>query len=129
MPQHVCTGAMMTCPFGMAPSTLNVLPTNKMLTSNMAAANIMDNVPMLNIPPFGMCSSPANPTVASATAAALGVLTPMPCVPMFPAPWAPGTPTVMLANFPALNSTSTLNCAYGGVITISLPGQMTEMTP
>lgn len=129
MPQHVCTGAMMTCPFGMAPSTLNVLPTNKMLTSNMAAANIMDNVPMLNIPPFGMCSSPANPTVASATAAALGVLTPMPCVPMFPAPWAPGVPTVMLANFPALNSTSTLNCAYGGVITISLPGQMTEMTP
>ena len=129
MPQHVCTGALMTCPFGVAPSTLNVLPKNKMLTSNMAAANIMDNIPMVNIPPFGMCSSPANPTVAAATAAALGVLTPMPCVPVFPAPWAPGAPTVMLANLPVLNNTSTLNCAYGGVITFSMPGQMTEMTP
>ena len=66
---------------------------------------------------------------ATATAAALGVLTPMPCVPVFPAPWAPGTPTVMLGNLPVLNNTSTLNCAYGGVITISMPGQMTEMTP
>lgn len=129
MPQHVCTGALMTCPFGVAPSTLNVLPKNKMMTSNMAAANIMDNIPMVNIPPFGMCSSPANPTVAAATAAALGVLTPMPCVPVFPAPWAPGAPTVMLGNLPVLNNTSTLNCAYGGVITISMPGQMTEMTP
>jgi hypothetical protein len=129
MPQHVCTGAMMMCPFGVAPSTLNVLPKNKMMTSNMAAANIMDNIPMVNIPPFGMCMSPSNPTVAAATAAALGVLTPMPCVPVFPAPWVPGAPTVMLANMPVLNNTSTLNCAYGGVITFTMPGQFTEMTP
>ena len=129
MPQHVCTGAAMTCSFGVAPSTLNVLPKNKMMTSNMAAANIMDNVPMVNIPPFGMCNSPSNPTVAAATAAALGVLTPMPCVPVFPGPWKPGTTTFMLANQPALNNTSTLNCAYGGVVTFTNPGQMTEMTP
>ncbi len=135
MPQHVCTGAMLACSFGAAPSTLNVLPKNKMMTSNMAAANIMDNVPNVNIPPFGVCSSMANPTVAaataSATAAAMGVftLTPMPCVPVFPAPWAPGAPTVMLANLPVLNNTSTLNCAYAGVVTISMPGQMTEETP
>lgn len=129
MPQHVCTGAMLACTFGAAPSTLNVLPKNKMLTSNMAAANIMDNVPMVNIPPFGMCNSPANPTVAAATAAALGVLTPMPCVPVFPAPWAPGAPTVMLGNLPVLNNTSKLMCAYAGVVSINMPGQMTEMVP
>jgi hypothetical protein len=129
MPQHVCTGAMLACTFGAAPSTFNVLPKNQMMTSNMAAANIMDNIPMVNIPPFGMCSSPANPTVAAATAAALGVLTPMPCVPVFPGPWAPGTPTVMLKNMPVLNNTSKLMCAYAGVVSITMPGQMTEMTP
>lgn len=129
MPQHVCNGALLACTFGAAPSTMVVLPKNKMMTSNMPAANIMDNVPMVNIMPFGMCNSPANPTVAAATAAAMGVLTPMPCVPAIPAPWAPGTPTVMLGNMPVLNNTSKLMCAYGGVISVNMPGQMTEMTP
>ena len=63
MPQHCCTGAVMNCTFGAAPSTLNVLPKNKMMTSNMAAANIMDNIPNVNIPPFGVCKNLANPTV------------------------------------------------------------------
>ncbi len=129
MPQHVCNGASMMCTFGAAPSTLVVLPKNKMLTSNQPAANIMDNVPMLNFPPFGMCMSPANPTVASATAAALGVLTPMPCIPNIVGPWKPGAATVMLANQPALDNISMLNCASGGVITFVVPGQFTEMSP
>jgi hypothetical protein len=129
MPQHVCNGAMLACTFGMAPSTLVVLPKNRMMTSNQPAANIMDNIPMLNIMPFGMCNSPANPTVAAATAAALGVLTPMPCVPVFPGPWAPGAATVMLSNMPALDNVSKLMCAYAGVVSINMPGQMTEMIP
>lgn len=87
----------------------------------MPLANIMDNVPMVNIAPFGMCSSLANPTVASATAAALGVLTPMPCVPVTTAPWAPGSPTVLIGNLPALNHSSKLMCAWGGLIQITNP--------
>ncbi|MAX78727.1 MAG: hypothetical protein CL843_00935 [Crocinitomicaceae bacterium] len=124
MPTQVCMGAMMTCSFGVAPSSLVVLPTNRVMTSNMPAANIMDHIPMVNILPFGMCSSLANPTVAAATSAALGVLTPMPCIPVTPAPWVPGTPDVLVGNMPALNNTCTLNCAWGGVISISQPGQM-----
>ena len=124
MPQQVCMGAMMTCSFGVAPSSLIVLPQNRVMTNNMPAANIMDNKPIVNIPPFGMCSSLANPQVAAATTAALGVLTPMPCIPVTVTPWAPGSPTVMLANMPTLNNTCTLNCTWGGVITISQPGQM-----
>jgi hypothetical protein len=128
MPQLVTTGAMMMCSFGVAPSTLNVLPANKCMCG-APAANIMDNKPMVNIPPFGMCMSLANPTVAAATAAALGVLTPMPCVPVIPAPWAPGSAEVMLGNMPALNNTSKCNCAYGGVIQITMAGQMTTSIP
>ncbi|WP_294374626.1 DUF4280 domain-containing protein [uncultured Clostridium sp.] len=124
----VCGGAVLTCPFGMAPSALVVLPQNKVVTTQ-PIANIMDNKPMVNILPFGMCSSLANPSVASATAAALGVLTPMPCVPVITAPWAPGSPTVLIDNFPALNNTSKLICAWGGVIQISNPGQMTIQIP
>lgn len=129
MPMHVCNGATLMCSFGVAPSTLIVLPQNQVMTSNVPAANIMDNKPIANIPPFGMCTTPSNPAVASATAAAMGVLTPMPCVPVIPAPWAAGAPTVLLGNMPALNNTSTLTCAWGGVITITVPGQVTEQIP
>lgn len=125
----VVTGATLMCSFGMAPGTLTVLPASAAMASGLPAASIMDNLPMVNIAPFGMCTCPANPTVASATAAALGVLTPMPCVPVIPAPWAPGSPTVMIAGKPALNNACTCTCAYGGVITITAPGQMTTQVP
>lgn len=125
---HVCTGAMMMCSFGAAPSTFSATP--KMIkTANMDAGNIMDNKPMMNIPPFGVCMSMANPQVAAATAAALGVLTPMPCIPVIAAPWAPGSPTVMVSNQPGLNESSKLMCNWAGVISISYPGQVTEMIP
>lgn len=128
MPIQTCMGAMMKCSFGVAPSTL--VPTPKtVITSQMIAANILDHIPIVNIPPFGMCQSPANPMVAIATAAAAGVLTPMPCIPATPAPWLPGAPTVLLCNAPALNNTSTLNCIWGGVITFTNPGQTTHIIP
>ncbi len=122
MPQLVAMNATMTCSFGAAPSKLIVPPVNKTIAENMPAANIMDNVPIQNIPPFGMCSSITNPQVAAATAAALGVLTPMPCVPVIPAPWTPGSPTVMIGKMPALNSTSKCLCSWAGVITITMAG-------
>ena len=122
-------GAMLMCSFGVAPSSLVVLPTNKTMTSYVPAANIMDHVPMVNILPFGMCSSIANPTVAAATTAALGVLTPMPCIPVTPAPWIPGSPTVMVGNMPALNNNCKLMCTWAGVIQVTVPGQFTEMIP
>ena len=115
MGQQVASGAMLQCSFGMAPSTLAVVsPQNT--AQKMPIATIMDNVPFLNIMPFGPCSSLSNPTVASATAAALGVLTPMPCTPVIPAPWAPGSMTVTVGKKPALTSTSQCMCAYGGLI-------------
>jgi len=114
---------------GLAPSTLAVLPIHMCMTSNVPAANINDHIPMVNIMPFGMCQSLANPTVAAATAAALGTLTPMPCVPVTPAPWVTGSPTVMLDNMPALNKSSMLACTWAGMISIEVEGQMTHQIP
>lgn len=128
MGMQVCMGAMMQCSFGVAPSTLVVLPANRTLTGT-PAANIMDNKPIVNIPPFGMCNTPSNPMVAAATAAALGVLTPMPCIPVTVAPWVVGAPTVLIGNMPALNNSAKLMCNWGGVIQIVNPGQFTVMTP
>lgn len=129
MPMQVCMGANMMCTFGAAPSSLVVLPVNRVNTNQMPDANIMDHVPMLNIMPFGMCMSLANPTVAAATAAALGVLTPMPCIPNTPAPWVPGGITVNLANFPTLDNVSKLMCIWGGVISFVTPGEFTVNVP
>lgn len=128
MAQLVAMSAMMSCSFGVAPATLIVaVPT---VTAEMKpAANIMDNKPIANIPPFGMCNSMSNPTVAAATAAALGVLTPMPCVPVTAAPWAPGSATVTLRGMPALQNSSTCNCNWGGVITFSNAGTTKETVP
>lgn len=128
MAMLVTNGAMLTCTFGMAPSTLMVPPLSKVL-SGAPAANIMDCKPMANIMPFGMCQSLANPTVAAATAAALGVLTPMPCVPAITGAWVPGSPTVMVGGKPALNQSCKCMCAYAGVIQITNPGQMKTMVP
>jgi len=129
MPQHVCNGATMMCSFGVAPSQLSVLPVNRVNTSNQPAATIMDHQPMVNIAPFGMCVSLANPAVAAATSAALGVLTPQPCMPVTISPWVPGATTVLLGNQPALDNTCTLNCIWGGVIRLVTPGQFTELIP
>ncbi|MBI4389660.1 MAG: DUF4280 domain-containing protein [Nitrospinae bacterium] len=128
MGQQVCMGAMMQCSFGMAPSSLMVLPANLVMTTT-PSANIMDNKPFVNILPFGMCQTPSNPMVAAATAAALGALTPMPCIPVTTAPWVVGAPTVLIANMPALNNSSKLMCNWGGVISINFAGQATVQIP
>jgi hypothetical protein len=129
MPNQIAMGAMMTCTFGMAPSSLVVLPANRVMAEGPPAANIMDHIPMVNIMSFGMCQSPANPTVAAATAAALGVLTPMPCIPATTSPWVPGAPTVLIANMPALDNVSKCMCNWAGVIGFSTAGTVKTMIP
>lgn len=121
----VCGGALLKCSMGVSPAPLNILPTRRALVSGRPVATILDNVPLVNISPFGMCLSLANPAVAAATAAALGVLTPMPCNPVIPAPWLPTAPTTLVGGAPALTNASTCQCAYGGIISILMAGQLT----
>lgn len=129
MAKQVVNGATLQCSFGTTPSNLVVLPTEHFVVDNMPAATIMDHQPMINIMPFGMCQSMANPAVASATAAAFGVLTPQPCVPVTMTPWAPGLPTDIIGNKLALTSTCRCMCNWGGIISITNPGSTTMNVP
>ena len=80
---QVTAGAALTCSFGIAPSTLTAIPQGAPVQAGGAlAATIQDSRPMASIAPFGMCTTPTNPQVAAATAAALGTLTPQPCIPV-----------------------------------------------
>ena len=80
----IYTGTILKCSFGTSPSCLSVAFDS---TLNSPVAKITDNVPLLNIMPFGMCTSLVNPTVASATSSMAGILTPMPCIPCTATLW------------------------------------------
>lgn len=129
MPQPVVAGAQLMCSFGVAPTTLVVPPQARVLVEGRPAANIMDHAPLVNIPTFGLCTSPANPAVAAATAAAMGVPTPAPCVPQTEAPWVPGAPTVLVGGMPALNNGSVCLCTFGGSVTVALAGTLRTLVP
>lgn len=113
----------MQCSFGMAPSQLTITDPTRPMLDNKPQANMMDFAPMVNVLPFGMCQSLANPTVASATAAAMGTLTPMPCVPVITAPWAP-TSQAMVSSMPGVMDNAKLICAWGGNISVTYAGQV-----
>lgn len=122
MGRPAATGtALLQCPFGLAPASLTVIPSTVMVEGK-PAARISDMAPLVNIPTFGMCTSLANPQVASATAAALGVLTPMPCIPQTVGPWTGGATTTTIQSMPGLTAGATCQCAWGGVIQITFPG-------
>lgn len=119
----LCTGATLSCPFGVAPAPFSALPAPRVMINGRPAGVMTDMAPMVNIPPFGMCSSLSNPTVASATAAALGVLTPMPCIPVPAGPWMNPAPKVLIGGRQAISDGSKLMCAWGGQISVQFAGQ------
>jgi hypothetical protein len=124
MGQQVVSGAMMACTFGAAPASLVATSAPTVAVGGVPAATIMDFAPMEKIPTFAMCMSLANPEVASATSAAMGVLTPQPCIPVTTGPWAPGSPTVLVGGSPALTDDSMCMCMWAGQISITTPGQV-----
>jgi hypothetical protein len=122
-------GDTLTCTMGLAPGKIIVIPKGPPVQmEGKFVATIMDNIPMANIVPFGMCNSPSNPAVIATTAAALGVHTPAPCIPATPAPWAPPCPTVKIGNFQAIDSSSKLTCLWAGTIS-PVPSATKETIP
>ncbi|MCR5775350.1 MAG: DUF4280 domain-containing protein [Lachnospiraceae bacterium] len=119
----VAVGANLLCSMGTAPAPLKVTSQAKVLTEGKPSGTIQDCAPMSNVGPFGLCTSMANPQVAAATAAALGVLTPQPCVPVPAGTWIPTKPKVLIGGKPCLTQDCKMMCAYAGQITVTLPGQ------
>lgn len=120
----VVTGAQCMCPFGTAPCTLNVTSQQTCLMEGKPAGTIQDMQPGTNLATFGMCTSLANPSVAAATAAALGVLTPQPCTMVPAGTWIPSNPNALIQGQPVLTMEATLVCGFGaGTISITSPGQ------
>ncbi len=115
-------GATLQCSFGTVMSKLMITDFVRPLINGKPKATIMDFAPMVNIMSFGMCRSLANPQVASATAAAFGALTPMPCIPVTVTPWAP-CGKELIKMMPALLDNGKCMCTWGGSISIKDPGE------
>lgn len=122
-----CLSTLIQCSFGLAPGTLMVLPLKLVLVDGRPIACNIDFVPFLNIMPFGMCQSMANPMVVAATAAAFGVLTPMPCIPAIVSPWTPQHMKIKVRNIPTATMQSKCTCAYAGQVSIIMVSQMKVM--
>lgn len=123
MPQLLCTASTLICSFGAAPSVFSAdaLPGAPVVLG--ATAGVITAITPANIPPFGVCQSMANPAVASATSAAMGVLTPMPCTPAIVGPWAPPATSGSAGGVKLATMSSTCTCSFGGVISVAMPMQ------
>jgi len=120
----VCTtGAKCICMFGTQP--VNMISTGSVLVDGKPALTIADVALGKNLAGnFGQCMSLANPVVAAATAAALGVLSPQPCTMVPMGTWIPSKPTVLMGGKPVLTNMDSLMCGMGmGKISITDPGQ------
>ncbi len=118
----IIQGTLLKCSFGNAPVPIMVLP-DKKVNSMLPVAVKSDHIPFLNILPFGMCSNPANPMVIAATAAAMGVLTPVPCIPCTVQDWTGACGKVKIKGKEVINMDSRLQCLYGGSIQAAAPMQ------
>ena len=124
MAQFVVTGGLASCSFGTIPGTINATSQAVAMAEGKPMATIQD-CQAANITSFGMCTSLANPQVAAATAAALGVLVPQPCTLVPAGTWLPAKPGVLIGGKPCLTNDCRLICANGaGLVTIISPGQV-----
>jgi hypothetical protein len=119
MAKLVCTGAALQCSFGTTPSTFAASGTEVGAPTDVG---VVSDVGAANVPPFAMCTSLANPAVATATSAASGTLTPQPCTPLL-SPWTPGSTRATVDGVAALDDSSQCTCAWGGTVSVSSPGQ------
>lgn len=125
----VVTGAQLMCPFGTAPATLTATSQTVCLGCSKPIVTVTDVAAGTNISTFGMCTSMANPQVAAATAAALGVLTPQPCTIVPIGTWRTKNSTILVGDKPVLTGDGCLVCSMGmGKISITSPGQTKIIT-
>ena len=106
MGELVVTGAKLQCPFGTIMTSLCVTSQSKCLAAGKPAATVADVKPNVNIPAFGMCSSPANPQVM-----VTGIPIPKPCTMVPAGTWMTKNPT-------SICQTSTAKASSGDVLSL-----------
>lgn len=119
-------GAKLKCSFGAGPKDMVVLPIARtMNATSKAIAAQMDFIPMLNVPAFGQCKSPANP-MNWKMAGPVPVFVPSSCIPIPVAPWAPTAKKLKVGGMPAMLQSSKITCVWAGSISVDKPG-LTKM--
>lgn len=122
MPEFLTSETPLECTFGDAPMPFQALALpGKPEIMGLLTATIEEIAPEVNIPSFVMCNSPENPEVIAATAAALGVFTPMPCVPVVVDPWMPPSELMSFMDVPLATMESKCLCAWGGEVSPVAP--------
>ena len=119
MPSLVTSGATLRCSMGSATSTLIVPPGRGVVAGGNPVATVADRVALVNIQPFGLCASTANPGFFPRSRRS------PPCAPAFPAPWMPGSASVKTGGLPLVNSGCQCQCQYGGMVSVVASGQQT----
>lgn len=115
MRRLVLHGATLGCTHGSSTAFLSIAPGRR---AGALVATVRDHASLMNIAPFGLCSSLSNPRVAAATAASRGDLTPQFCVPHTPGPWTQSDPATEVDGVEALHEGATCRCAWGGRISV-----------
>ena len=112
----VAAGAQLSCPFGTVAVPLVVPPATRVQMGGVVPSRLPDDLGGMNMAGFGLCSSLGNPAVLAATAAAMGVLTPMPCTPVIVTPWLSPVQDVEAGGMMVVKAPASCMCAWGGTV-------------
>ena len=144
-PSYVVRGALLRCQFGSHCKKLNLPRCHGVYARKQPMAHKNDCIggpagPMINVPSFGICSCPTNPCTTKITlpreahrnadgslsgAPPSGVAVGAPCIPVIVQGWNNAHSKMLIGKEgePALLTSSTLTCLYGGLIDIWRSGQ------
>ena len=125
---YIVRGAKMVCNCGSHARKINLPVSHGSYVNKKPMMNQWDSVPIKNIPEFGVCNSPANPSNAPVTLAGEdgAPVTGKPCVPAILSCWMDTKEDTKVEGFAALTTDSKLVCSLGGIITFKSDGQQEE---
>jgi hypothetical protein len=115
--EYLVRGAVLKCSFGSIPNKVNLPIDHGVYAMDKPLLHANDNVPIENVPPFGLCSSPRNPGGVGC-----------PCIPIMERVWQRAKEDTLIndnggAYCAAITMDSYLNCCYGGEIKPQTSGQ------
>lgn len=126
--RYIVRGAKMVCSCGSHGRKINLPVCHGSYVNNKPMMNQLDCVPIKNVPEFGVCSSPANPSNAPVTLVGEDgkPVAGKPCVPAILTCWMNTKEDTIVDGLAALTTDSKLVCSLGGEITFKTDGQHDE---